>query len=174
MAVPASGETSTIGRRTMFALLGGAAASTASSSAASAADAQTIKIGYIRWMERIPTISLLDRPARNDGLAGAQMALDDDNTTGSFLGQQYVITDVPVRSQDDVTAKLTGLTQDGVALVLTDVPADRVLQLAGAARGKGVTIFNVQAPEEFAAAGGLPPRRDPCGAVARHARRCIG
>ncbi len=90
-------------------------------------------IGYIRWMERTPTISLLDRPARDDGIAGARLGLEDNNTTGHFLGQQFALTDVPVRASDDVAAKLADLTKAGVMLVLTDTPADRVLALSAAA-----------------------------------------
>lgn len=57
------------------------------------ADTQVVRYGYIRWTERTPTISLLDPPAANDGLAGAHIATDDNNTTGRFLGQSYGLTD---------------------------------------------------------------------------------
>jgi hypothetical protein len=53
----------------------------------------------------------LDKQTPNDGLAGAQIALDDNNTTGRFLGLQYQMTDAPVYATDDVTAKLGGLVQ---------------------------------------------------------------
>ncbi|MGH7152559.1 MAG: ABC transporter substrate-binding protein, partial [Acetobacteraceae bacterium] len=108
----------------------------------------TVQIGYIRSMERRPTISLLDKPAPNDGLAGAQLGLDDNNTTGRFLGMQYRLSDVPVYPTDDVVAKLTPLLSTGTNLVLTDTPAASVLKLADAARASGATIFNVQAPDD--------------------------
>ncbi|HEX5327725.1 MAG TPA: ABC transporter substrate-binding protein [Acetobacteraceae bacterium] len=107
-----------------------------------------IRVGYIRWMQRRPTISLLDKQAPNDGLAGAELAIADNNTTGRFLGLQYELTDVPVRADDDVAAKLGPLVQQGARLVLTDVPADRVLKLADAAHAANVIIFNVQAPDD--------------------------
>jgi ABC transporter substrate binding protein (PQQ-dependent alcohol dehydrogenase system) len=137
-----------LGRRAILAALGTASVTAAVTVPARADTPEVVKVGYIRWMERIPTISLLDRPARNDGIAGAQMGIDDNNTTGRFLGQQYTITDVPVYPQDDLAAKLTGLTQNGVALIITDVPATQVLQLADAARDKGATIFNAHSPDD--------------------------
>lgn len=140
-----SGAATDLSRRSVFAALGGATLAVASTAAR--ADAATVAIGYIRWMERTPTISLLDRPAKDDGIAGARMGLEDNNTTGRFLGQQYALTDVPVRASDDVGAKLADLTKAGVMLVLTDTPADRVLALSAAA-GSGTTIFNVQAPDD--------------------------
>ncbi len=109
------------------------------------ADTQTIRYGYIRWTERVPTISLLDAPAANDGLAGADIATDDNNTTGRFLGQSYELTDMPVGADDDPIAALDSLVSQNIALVLTDVPADRLLKLADAARDKHVTLFNVGA-----------------------------
>src|SRR5262249_30279599 len=43
-----------------------------------------VEIGYLRWLDPRPVISLLDKPAQNDGLAGASLALNDNNTTGAF------------------------------------------------------------------------------------------
>ena len=46
-------------------------------------------IGYMRWTEPQQTISLLDKPPPDDGLAGAKLAMSDNNTTGQFMGQQF-------------------------------------------------------------------------------------
>ncbi|HTW27488.1 MAG TPA: ABC transporter substrate-binding protein [Acetobacteraceae bacterium] len=136
-----------VGRRAL--LLAASAAGMVGSLAQSArADQQSISIGYIRSMERHPTISLLDREARNDGLAGAQMGLDDNNTTGRFMGQEFVLVDKRVRGDADPVAALTDLTGQGISLVLTDLPAPAVLKLADAGAAKGVTIFNIAAPDD--------------------------
>jgi len=50
------------------------------------ADSTDVKIGYMHRLERVETLSLLSLPADNDGLAGAQLGIDDNNTTGKFLG----------------------------------------------------------------------------------------
>ncbi len=134
-----------IGRRVLLAALAGAPATAALAQETNIANVQ---IGYIRSMERRPTISRLDKPPPNDGLAGAQIALDDNNTTGRFLGLQYKLLDAPVFPTDDVTAKLRPLVAQGVKLVLTDTPANDVLKLSDAARSAGAIIFNVQAPDD--------------------------
>ncbi|HEX5326118.1 MAG TPA: ABC transporter substrate-binding protein [Acetobacteraceae bacterium] len=156
MRRPKSAARNGLSRRAMLTALAGASAATASAQGQtttqaagdSAATTPVIRVGYIRWMQRRPTISLLDKQAPNDGLAGAELAMADNNTTGRFLGLQYELTDVPVRTDDDVTAKLGPLVQQGARLVLTDVPADRVLKLADAARAENVIIFNIQAPDD--------------------------
>src|SRR3989454_7058746 len=38
-----------------------------------------------------PPLSLLDMPPPDDGVAGARLAIDDDNTTGRFLEQEFTL-----------------------------------------------------------------------------------
>src|SRR5260370_22707921 len=45
------------------------------------AEPLTIKIGSVGRVEKQATISLLDYPPANDGVAGARLALDDNHTT---------------------------------------------------------------------------------------------
>jgi ABC transporter substrate binding protein (PQQ-dependent alcohol dehydrogenase system) len=105
-----------------------------------------VRIGYIRWAEQRPAISLLDKSPPDDGLAGAKLAISDNNTTGRFTGQQFEIADSPLHAGDDPAASLRLLTNDDIHLVLTDVPADRVLALAAA--GKATTLFNIRAADD--------------------------
>jgi ABC transporter substrate binding protein (PQQ-dependent alcohol dehydrogenase system) len=112
------------------------------------AEAATIGIGYIRWAEPEQTISLLDKPPRDDGLAGAKLAINDNTTTGQFIGQQFELTDIAVRADDDAVTALTTLVAGRITLILTDVPAELLLRLAAAGRDKQVTLFNVGAPDD--------------------------
>lgn len=130
---------------------------TASPAAPQAPDAPTseaapgtldTRIGYLRWVERRPVISLLDQPPADDGLAGAKLGLDDNNTTGRFMNQAFTLVDAPVRAATDIVAELARLTAQGIRLVLTDVPGPLVLKLALAAKPSGTTIFNVAAPDD--------------------------
>lgn len=124
-------------------------ADTATTPPAAAAPATLdTRIGYLRWVERRPVISLLDQPPPDDGLAGAKLGLDDDNTTGRFMNQAFTLADVPVRASSDIVAELAKLTAQGVKLVLTDAPGPLVLKLALAAKASGTTIFNVAAPDD--------------------------
>ena len=106
------------------------------------------RIGYLRWVERRPVISLLDQPPTDDGLAGAKLGLDDNNTTGRFMNQAFTLADVPVRAASDIVAELKTLTDQGIRLVLTDAPGPLVLKLALAAKPSGTTILNVAAPDD--------------------------
>jgi ABC transporter substrate binding protein (PQQ-dependent alcohol dehydrogenase system) len=107
-----------------------------------------VKAGFIRALHTQETLSILDIPAADDGFAGAKLAIEDNNTTGGFLGQTFSIEDVPLRPGDDPAAALNGLAAKGVSFILTDLPPAALLALADAAKEKGVLIFNTSAPED--------------------------
>jgi ABC transporter substrate binding protein (PQQ-dependent alcohol dehydrogenase system) len=146
MERPTSMMRARFGRRALITATAGAVL--ARTTRAARADTATIGIGYIRSVEQQQTISLLDKPPRDDGLAGAKLAITDDNTTGRFTGQQFELADTAVREGDDPVAALSALGQRGITLILTDFPADAVLRLAAAGRTKGVTLFNIKAPDD--------------------------
>jgi len=112
------------------------------------ADVSTIRIGYVRSTARRPMISLLEQPAPDAGLAGAKLGIDDNNTTGSTLGQAFELIDVPVRKGADLPAALERLAGQGVRVVMTDLAANSVLTLASAARTRDMTIINLAAPDD--------------------------
>lgn len=112
------------------------------------AEAAVIRVGYLRSTLRSPTISLLDKPAPDDGLAGAQLAMSDNNTTGRFMNQQFDLLDAPVADDDDAAPGLDALIRQGIALVLSDLPAKPLLAAAAVAAQHGTTLFNVGAPDD--------------------------
>jgi hypothetical protein len=58
----------------------------ASTPAAQAGAVQKIAIVLARELrDRPPPLSLLDFPPQDDGVAGARLAINDNNTTGRFL-----------------------------------------------------------------------------------------
>lgn len=115
---------------------------------ATAADNIDVKVCFIHAPHIRETLSILDIPAADDGIAGAELAVEDNNTTGRFLGQTFAIEDVALRPGDDQAAALDGLIARGVSFVLADLPAAALLALSDAANGKGVLIFNTSAPED--------------------------
>lgn len=113
-----------------------------------AADTLNVKVGFIRAPHTRDTLSILDVPAEDDGIAGAKLAAEDNNTTGRFLGQSFMIDDIRLKPDDDPVAALNGLIDRGVSLVLVDLPATQLLALNDAAKGKPVLLFNTGAPED--------------------------
>ncbi|MGA7325815.1 MAG: ABC transporter substrate-binding protein [Rhodomicrobium sp.] len=115
---------------------------------AAAEGAQEIKIGYLRRAEQKPAVSLLDAPAPNIGLAGAELAIGDNNTTGRFLGQKFSIADAKIRQDEDPAASVLKLAGEGISLVATDLPAAALLKAADAGRVHGMLFFNAGAASD--------------------------
>ena len=113
-----------------------------------AADPIGLKIGYLGRIDRAETISLLEQPASNNGVAGAQLAIEDNNTTGKFLGQSFSLEAARLKGGDDPVAAMMQLADRGVSLIIVDVPADMLLRVADAARAHSVFLFNVGAADD--------------------------
>ena len=113
---------------------------------ARAAEPLEIKIGYLRSPESKAAISLLDVPPEDDGIAGARLAIADNNTTGKFLNQHFVIEDVRLKDGNDPAAAVAALAARGVSIVIADLPADALLKAADA--GHELLFFNAGATDD--------------------------
>jgi ABC transporter substrate binding protein (PQQ-dependent alcohol dehydrogenase system) len=112
------------------------------------ADPVEIKIGYLRRPEPKTSLSLVQIPPENDGIAGAQLAINDNNTTGRFLNQRFALEDVRLNESDDAAAAAVALAQRGVSLLIADLPAEALLKAADAGRSRALVFFNVGAIDD--------------------------
>ena len=110
------------------------------------ADPVEIKIGVLRQVHSRETISILDIPASDDFVAGVKMALEDNNTTGSFIDQSFSLAEAKIGASEDPGAKLDALLAQGVRLFVVDLPPDKLLAVAD--RAKDALVFNAGAPDE--------------------------
>jgi ABC transporter substrate binding protein (PQQ-dependent alcohol dehydrogenase system) len=113
-----------------------------------AAEMSEIKIGFLRHPGLKERLSLGAVPAGNDGLAGAQLATTDNNTTGKFLNQRFTLEDVKLKDEDDPAAAVTALADRGISLVIADLPAAALLAAADAGRPRGMLVFNAGATDD--------------------------
>jgi ABC transporter substrate binding protein (PQQ-dependent alcohol dehydrogenase system) len=120
----------------------------AAAAAAPAAEPLKVPIGYLSPAEKIETISLLDQPAANNGIAGAQLAVQDNNTTGKFLNQSFSVEALKIKETDDPAAAIAQLADRGISLVIADLPADALLKAADAAHTRGLVLFNAGATDD--------------------------
>jgi ABC transporter substrate binding protein (PQQ-dependent alcohol dehydrogenase system) len=117
--------------------------------ALASAEPLAIKIGYVgRAPERKVPISLLDYPPDNNGVAGARLALEDNNTTGRFLNQRFSLEEVRLKGEADPADAVGELAGRGVSFVVLDLPADLLLKAAEAGRARGMVFFNAGATDD--------------------------
>ncbi len=114
-----------------------------------AAEFARIPIAYLsQVMERPPKLSNLDLPPEDQGLAGGRLSIADNNTTGRFLQQEFVLEEVEVPADGDPKAAFQALLDEGKQFIVLRVPAPALLELADMAAGRDVLLFNVGAPDD--------------------------
>jgi ABC transporter substrate binding protein (PQQ-dependent alcohol dehydrogenase system) len=70
---------------------------------ADAAGKQRVTIAYFAQEQQPgPALSNLDPFIKNEGLPGAELAIKDNNTTGQFTGQEFVLNKFIVSNEDQV------------------------------------------------------------------------
>ncbi|MGQ0686106.1 ABC transporter substrate-binding protein [Bradyrhizobium sp.] len=112
-----------------------------------AADPIEIGIGYLAQAGVKPKLSLVEQPAGNDGVAGARLAIEDNNTTGRFLNQRFTLQEVRLREGEDAVKAAAELASRN-GFIIADLPPDVLLKAADALRDRATVLFNAGAIDE--------------------------
>jgi len=114
----------------------------------SVASAQVeVNIHYLKQIvEAPPTLSNLDPVPEDLGLRGAELGLEDNITTGRFLGQTHSLTVTEVAPEEDFAATARAALAAGDLLVL-DAPQEHVLAAADLPEAAGALLFNAGAAD---------------------------
>ena len=132
----------------MIRLLVGLVALIALATSALAADPVEVGIGYLRRAAVKQTLSLVEQPADNDGVAGARLAIEDNNTTGKFLNQHFTLEEVHLKPGEDASKAALALADRNIGFIIADLPADALLKAADAIRDRGVVLLNAAATDD--------------------------
>ena len=108
-----------------------------------------VPIGYLKQEVKQPIpLSRLHVEPQDYGIAGAEMALKDNNTTGRFTKQEFTLDVERVPIGGDAVAVLQRLVDSGHHFVLVDATAETLLTLSDSVKGNDVLLFNVRAEDE--------------------------
>jgi len=90
-----------------------------------------LKIGYLREIVEHPRpASRVDKEPKDAGIAGAQMAIDEDNAGGRFTGQDYSLDVSTVSSADKAVEALQKFYDSDHHYIVVDALADTLLKMA--------------------------------------------
>jgi ABC transporter substrate binding protein (PQQ-dependent alcohol dehydrogenase system) len=92
--------------------------------------------------------SFMEAPAADEGIAGARLAIADDNTTGQFTGQNFTLDEATVAPDGDIADAFRKLVGNGHQLIVIDLPALALLKLADLSDAKSTTLLNVSARDD--------------------------
>ncbi|MDX3975297.1 ABC transporter substrate-binding protein [Shinella sp.] len=111
--------------------------------ASSAAAEIAIPMTYLRQeVEMPPVLSNLDPVPQDRGIAGAEVALTDTETTGSFMGHNYNLDLVSVEPGGDFLAAARKILAAS-KIIFLDAPPEAILAIADLPEARGVLLFNV-------------------------------
>lgn len=96
------------------------------------------------------TVARTPEPPRNntqpiphdEGLMGAKLGIDDNNTTGRFTKQQFNLKDATAPAEAGIAGEFKKLVAAGYRYVVVNVPARDVVALADLPEAKDTIIFN--------------------------------
>lgn len=128
----------------LFALLGAAMTATVS-----AAPATIVKIAYVgvAVQHTLPQ-AWLDQPAADEGLAGARLAIDDNNTTGRFVGQSFQLSETIAPDTDHAVAAVKDMLAKGQRLFVADLPPAALDQIADLGRAQGAVVIDATSSDD--------------------------
>ena len=117
---------------------------------AEAADKLSVNITYLaQEVDRLAPLSLLD-PVEipDEGFAGARLGQEDNQTTGGFLGHEYVLDNVTVEVDGDLVEAAKQALGQGNQLLVIDAPADTLLAIADLPEAENALLFNASAQDD--------------------------
>jgi ABC transporter substrate binding protein (PQQ-dependent alcohol dehydrogenase system) len=113
------------------------------------ADVTEIPIAYITQnVKELPPLSLVDQSAVDNGLLGARLAIEDNNTTGRFTKQHFTLDEIVVDEGGDLAAAFRESIARGRRIFVADLTAAALIAIADEPGAKDTLIFNVRAKDD--------------------------
>jgi len=107
----------------------------------------SLNIAYItRDEEPFVPLSLLDVPIEDEGILGAKLGLRDNQTTGEFLGHEYILHEITLDADVTIADEASQWTEEDLRVFIADLHAADLLALADAV--PEALIFNIRAPDD--------------------------
>ena len=127
---------------------------------AAAAETAALQVPIVYLGEAIPEpppLSLVEPVAPDKGIAGAKLAIGDNNTTGQFLHQNFDLIEKIIPAGGDLRAVAADISGAGQKLIVADLTAPRLTELADLPDMKDAIILNVRAEDDALRASDCRP-----------------
>jgi len=110
---------------------------------------QTINIAYLTQEQNpSPALSNLDPFIKDKGLIGAELGVADNNTTGQFTGQQFVLKTFIVPLDGNIDELFNKNIAGHYQFVVVNLPAKQLQQLADLPAAKQTVLFDVATTDD--------------------------
>ncbi|MDR3461599.1 MAG: ABC transporter substrate-binding protein [Beijerinckiaceae bacterium] len=109
---------------------------------------QQVHIGYLAHRKPAPPIYDYEAEPADSGIAGARIAMKDNATTGRLTNQLFDLQETILEKGQSPVDAAKALVDQGVGLIVADLPADDLLAVSDALKGRDATIFNIGAEDD--------------------------
>lgn len=107
-----------------------------------------VRMGLIRRAVPPPPLYDLLAVPEDEAVAGAVLAIADNNTTGMFTGQHFTLEDVTLEEDEDPVAAARKMAAEGTKLITVNLTGAETLAVADAVKGDGAIVFNAGALDD--------------------------
>ena len=110
---------------------------------------QAINIAYLTQEQNVPPpLSNLDVFIKNKGVIGAELGIDDDNTTGEFTGQHFNLKKFIVPLDGNIVDTFNKELVGKFEYVVVNLPSEKLNQLADLPAAKQMLLFDVATSDD--------------------------
>jgi ABC transporter substrate binding protein (PQQ-dependent alcohol dehydrogenase system) len=109
----------------------------------------SVPIAYLtQEQEAPPPLSNLDPFIKDKGLPGAELAIEDNNTTGQFTGQQFALKAFTVPLKSDPLATFKQSIAGKYRFVVVNLSETQLKQLADLPEAKETLLFDISSTDD--------------------------
>ncbi|MDC3091365.1 ABC transporter substrate-binding protein [Rickettsiales bacterium] len=95
-----------------------------------------------------PVLSNLDPILNDEGFYGVQLGVEDNLTTGRFLGHDYEVKMIQVSLEEDLEDEFKKLIKSGYTFFVADLNSEELLKLSNLEESKNILLINIRSKED--------------------------
>ena len=95
-----------------------------------------------------PVLSNLDPILNDEGFYGIQLGVEDNLTTGRFLGHDYKVKMIQVSLKEDLEEEFKKLIKSGYTYFVADLNSEELSKLSNLEESKNILLINIRSKED--------------------------
>ena len=109
----------------------------------------TTDIIFITKEREVPAVlSNLDPILNDEGFYGVQLGVEDNLTTGRFLGHDYKVKMIQVSLKEDLGEEFKKLIKSGYTYFVADLNSEELSKLSNLEESKNILLINIRSKED--------------------------